>query len=338
MKAGTLVIATVLSMMLIVISIGVNAQMGGPTDDVMGPRSGPGMDGSDPQGPRWEQATENRQLEKGLMFRYGKETPETSIESTDTGKDIGMKVLQLRFRNDTVDLYIQVEDEEWKFQETGILDYIGVDYNSTAKWKNEGVDSGISSEISMSFSYHKWGSKRTLDYHITVKEIPGKGNLSISLGLDTRNVGGGCCWSDDTPMEQKNGKIITLRNEDGREMSQLMIHSAGTALIGDEFRDINSTVEENIVNSTAVMDVNMDLSLEASDARFSGSLTIMDLLLDGVAEAAGFVIDHIYYFIGGAVVITVLTIGAMSVVSSKKVETGGSELDLKKNRYYRGPQ
>ena len=106
MQGRTLVIAIVLSMMLIFISIGANAQMGGPSSNAMGPGSGPGMDGSDPQGPRWEQQTGNKQMEKGLMFRYGMEKPETSIESNDSGKDIGMKVLQLRFWNETTDLNI----------------------------------------------------------------------------------------------------------------------------------------------------------------------------------------------------------------------------------------
>jgi len=183
MQGRTLVIASVLSMMMMIfISVGVNAQMGGSPDNTMGPGSGPGMSGNDQQGPRWEQQTENKQVEQGLMFRYGKESPETSIESTDNGKDIGMKVLQLKFKNDTADLDIQVEDEEWELSEEDAVDDIRIMYRTTARWNNEGVDSGISSKIDIHFSYKKGEGGRTLDYNVTVKDIPGKGNLSISLG------------------------------------------------------------------------------------------------------------------------------------------------------------
>ncbi|MGA1793872.1 MAG: hypothetical protein ACMUHM_07975 [Thermoplasmatota archaeon] len=156
MQGRTLVTAFALSMMLIFISVGVNAQMGGPPDNTMGPGSGSGMNGDEQMGPRWEQQTGSKQVEKGLMFRYGKETPETSIESTDNGKDIGMKVLQLKFKNDTADLNIQVEDEKWELREYAFEGHyekgMGAQYNSTALWKNGGVDSGSFTEISIVFS------------------------------------------------------------------------------------------------------------------------------------------------------------------------------------------
>jgi hypothetical protein len=338
MQGRTLVITAVLSMMFIFISVGVNAQMGGPSDNSMGPGSGPGMDGNDPHGPRWEQQTEDKQLEKGLMFRYGKETPETSIESTDTGKDIGMKFLQLKFKNDTADLDIQVEDEEWELSEENTGDDIRIRYRSVAQWMNGAESSESTSEINIHFTYKKGEGERTLEYNVTVKDIPGKGNLSISLGLDTRNMVSGCCWSDDTPMQHNYGKTYTLKNEEGKELSQLVIDDTGFVEIGDQETELDSTVEETIVNSTAVMDVKMDLPLETRTASFVGSLSILDGLVDEFVEAAEFFIDHIYYFAGGAAVIAVIIIISVTLVSKKEVDTSGKELDLENNRYYRGPQ
>ncbi len=336
-------ISIALLVLLMSVSIGADAQMGSPPPgDPMGPGSQPGMNDDPPQGPRWEQQTENKQVEKGLMFRYGKETPETSIEGEDTGSDIGLKVTEIRFGNQTNDLNIQIDDVEWEVQEQEIDEEVRVTYNSHAQWQNELGHEELFSDIQIQYHYIGGSEDRSLEYNITIDDPPGKGNLTITVSLDTIDMEGGCCWNGDSTSQNMERNVLTLRNKDGEELSQFKIGNSGYLNADEEVVEVEIQVEEKIVNSTAALDVNMELPMNTRSASISGSLNILEGLIEAFTGAAEevkeFVIEHIYFFAGGAAVMVVIIMAGVTIVSKKNVETHGSELDLESNKYFRGPQ
>ena len=152
------------------------------------------------------------------------------------------------------------------------------------------------------------------------------------------NMKGGCQWSGESTTHYPERAILTLWSGDGKEYSVFKVSDRGNVETNSEELEVMTEVEDEIVNSTASLEVNMALPSDTRSASIGGSLTIFDELMEEFKEAAEFVIDHIYYFAGGAVVMTVIIILGVTIVSRKKVDTDGKELDLGSNKYYRGPQ
>jgi hypothetical protein len=341
MKAKMLAATVMMSIILMVMTMGADAMMAGPPDDT---HMGPGMNSNDPPGPRWQQQTGNKQVEKGLMFRWGKETPEASIESESTGDDIGIRMEGLRFRNNTLDLNVDIEEEEWEVIERIFPelapDLISVNYRSNISWKNLNGSNEHTSETSIIYRYGDT-MDRSIEYRFSISDPPVNGNISYSIAVENIEAMKGCCWKKETSNQHQNHNSFTLTSESGERLSQFNVHR-GTVFIDEEYLDWDANVSEQLVNSTASIEVGMSLPVDAKYASFGGSLSILDGLVEsfveGAEEAAEFVIDHIYYFAGGAAVMIVIIIAGVALVSKKKVDTNGKELDLGSNKYYKGPQ
>jgi len=343
MKARTLWIMAGAFILVFSLSMGADAMMMGPPSGSSGGSGmGPGMDDDQEMGPRWSQDTSMKRMEKGLLFRYGMDTPSSTIESEGTGSDIGVHLDGIGFKNNTRTMNIDIDDEDWTVEQKDVENGLEITYSSQCEWRENDQATGKMSQITVRFRYSASDSERMLGYNISIDTLPGKGNLTFFLMSDTNGLNKGCSWMGDNGQQVWERKKLILRSAEGDELSTLDLSVPAMVDTDSGPQDVETELEGDLVNSSASIDVGLSLPEGATSASIFGSLTLfeefVEALSGGLVEAAGFVIDHIYYFIGGAAVMTVIIIGAMSVVSSKKVDTGGSDLDLNRNKYYRGPQ
>jgi len=341
MKARTLLTLALAIAVLFSIPQLANAQMGGA---MSGPGSGPGTDDDEEPGPRWEQETGQQTAEKGLMFRYGRETPESSVEGEETGNDISMKLTSVRFMNGTEDLDIDPNSEEWTLTESTEDGSIQASYGTSARWKREGVLTGETSNLMIRYTYRSDENQRVLDYTLDIEEPPGEGILEIEMKVSSFQGGKACCWSENgEPNQNGMRRELTLKSVDGREMSRFDVIEKGT--VGTETGEdilVDTEVERTLENESAVVNIGMSLPGGSNSASLSGSLEILEVLYNALSQGfevtAEFVIDHIYSFLIGAVLLGAVLTGGFLVASKKGKETQGKDLDLNSNRYYRGHQ
>ena len=332
-----------LMVFLLSFSLGANAMMSGPpSEQDSGPGMGPGPDDGQEPGPRWEQESSQKQVEKGLLFRYGMESPSTSIEGEDTGSDIGIRLAGIDFENETHSMFIGIEDEEWSLQQREFEDGMEVSYESRGEWRSDNEPTGESSRINIRFRYTGSEGARTLSYNISVEDPPENGDIRFSLMVDTNDVDRQCCWDGDGGEPNWEGKELTLKDDKGNELTRLKVRRTSRIETEAGNSEVETELQGDVANSSASLEIGVALPEGTRSASISGSLSILDDLAEalkaGMEEAAEFLIDHIYYFAGGAVIAVVVIAGAMMIASSRKIETQGSDLDLDKNRYYRGPQ
>jgi hypothetical protein len=316
------------------------AQMGGPMSS---PGSGPGpVDGDDP-GPRWEQETSQHKVEKGLMFRYGQESPESSIEGEETGEDISLKVKKVRFSNDTRELEIDAGSEEWTVTENSEEGSLQAIYNANSRWRKDGGLTGETSNVMIKYTYRAEGAQRKLDFSIQIESPPGEGKLDVEMRVSSFQEGKLCCWqregvSDPSGMK----KELTLKDGDGKELSRFRVEDIGTIETSSGQITVETEMEGALENESTLVNIAMSLPEASNSASLSGSLEIFEELYNslsrGIEETAEFIADHIYSFLLGAVVLGALLTGVFLFASRKGKETRGHDLDLEKNRYYKGPQ
>jgi hypothetical protein len=249
-----------------------------------------------------------------------------------------MKVAQIRFRNDTHDLNILVGEQEWEINEEDTENCIKVAYRAQSQWQNGQDTIGRTSEIEVKYQYSCIDDNRNLQYNVTIDNPPGNGSLSISMSIASMNMKSGCQWSGESTAHYFERAVLTLWSGDGKEYSVFKVTDKGYVETNSEELEVMTEVEDEIVNSTASLEVNMALPSDTRSASIGGSLTIFDELMEEFKEATEFVIDHIYYFAAGAAVLVVIIIGGLTLVSRKKTDTDGKELELGSNKYYKGPQ
>ncbi len=315
----------------------VNAQMGGPG-------SGPGMDDNGERpGPRWDQDTNDETLRKGLMFRYGQSSPATSVEGENTGSDISLKVSSLSFTNETSNLTIDLEEEEWTLIRSEEGENIRITYTKMAQWEENDSPTGQSSQLEVEYVYRKDIGSDFIDFDLEVLDLPGNGDLSVGIKISTYQSKETCCWSGNGALKQDlSTREITLKNSDGTDLSKLRIEQSTILDNTTEPIEVETYVSGNLENESAVVDIGLALPEDPQMASFTGSLEIFEELINALSEGAEevkeFVMDHIYSFIMGAVVVAVILTAAFMTVSKKQKETQGKDLDLTGNRYYKGPQ
>jgi hypothetical protein len=335
-------------LLTLILSLGVilaipqiaDAQMGGP---MSGPGSGPGPVDDDDPGPRWEQETTQHMVEKGLMFRYGHESPESSIEGEETGEDISLKVTGVHFKNDTEELEIDAGSEEWTVTETSEESSIQATYTANARWRKDGEQTGETSNIMIKYAYRTEGTQRNLEYSIQLDNPPGEGTLSVEMKASTFQESKACCWQNDGGSNPGGKKReLTLESSEGKPLSRFRVDDKGTIETPSGQITAETEMEGILENESAVVNIAMSLPEVSNSAYFSGSIEIFEELYNvlsmGIEDTAKFIADHIYSFLIGAVVLGALLTGAFLVASRKGKETRGDDLDLNKNRYYRGPQ
>ncbi|MGA1848876.1 MAG: hypothetical protein ACMUHB_06010, partial [Thermoplasmatota archaeon] len=257
MKARTLLTLILCFGVLLAIPRIADAQMGGP---MSGPGSGPGPDDDDDPGPRWEQETNQHMVEKGLMFRYGQESPESSIEGEETGEDISLKVTRIHFENGTGELEIDAGSEDWTVTGSSEEGAVQATYNTNARWRKDGALTGETSNIMIKYTYRTEGNQRKLDYSIKVDNPPGEGTLGVEMRTSSFQEGKVCCWQK-VEGSQSGGmkRELTLKSSDGKELSRLSVEEKGTIETPSGQMTAETDMEGIVENESAVVNIAMAL-------------------------------------------------------------------------------
>lgn len=342
MKPGTIPILIILITGLMMFGLGTEIAYGSsPASSSMGPGSGAGPDDGQDPGPRWKQETANERVETGILFRYGMDTPSSTIESERTGGDIGLHIAGIGFSNQTTMMSIRVDEEEWTIEQGAIEGGLEISYKSQCEWYDDEGKTGELSMITVLFRYQGSDDERVLGYNITVEDPPENGSLTYSLTADTRDINGDCCWNEET-QPSMHRKRLTLRSDKGNDLTTLDLGQPGSVETVDGIVNAETEVVVDTFSSTASLNISQSIPLGSRSASISGSMVLLEELVknlkEGIGDAVEFVVEHIYYFIGGAALTALVLIISISVVSVKKVETQGSDLDLNRNRYYRERQ
>jgi hypothetical protein len=277
------------------------------------------------------------------MFRYGQESPESSLEGEETGEDISLKVTRIHFRNDTKELDIDAGLEDWTVTENSEEGSVQATYSANARWRNDGEYTDETSTIMIRYTYRVEGAQRNLDYSLQLDDPPGEGTLGVEMSTSSFQQGKVCCWqkvADSDPEKMK--RELTLKSSDGKELSRFRVEEKGTVETPSGQIAAETEMEGTLQNESAVVNIAMSLPGGSNSASLSGSLEIFEELYNaisrGIVDTAEFIADHIYSFLIGAVVLGALLSGAFLAASRKGKDTRGDDLDLKKNRYYKGPQ
>ncbi|MEN8209951.1 MAG: PAS-domain containing protein, partial [Candidatus Fermentibacteria bacterium] len=183
------------------------------------------------------------------MFRYGKDSPVTTIESEQTGDDIGMELTRLRFMNGTLDLNILIEKEEWEVTEEEGEEGIKVKYMTRAQWKKGEEATELSSDIAVIYHYNNNGN-RTIDYDIEIRDTPSNGSISYSMSIDNREAADGCCWNKDPISQEHERKTLTLRSCDGDALSHFRVREKGLVETGNDETEVDTVMTDAIENSS----------------------------------------------------------------------------------------
>lgn len=298
-----------------------------------------GMGPMDP-GPMRDQETREMNMERGYRFRYGMDTPVTSIEANGSRRGISIDVQGLRFRNSSADMNIELQDRDWEINGSQNEEGMEVSYSADCQWKEEGRQTTHSSKVMVRFRYTLQGDRESIEYSIEIEEPPGQGELAVFFRSGSSSEEAECCWireNGGTP-----GHRYRFNSKEGEGISAMEINEKALLRMGNETKEEDISVTEETLNETISLFVETGVSEDTRSLSVSGTLSILegfaDLVKETAEDAAGFIRDHIYSFLIGAAVILIVSTAFMIFVSRKSVDTGGRDLELGKNRYYKGDQ
>jgi len=135
------------------------------------------------------------------------------------------------------------------------------------------------------------------------------------------------------------GHMFSFSRKNDETLAELSIDRE--ALISGE--GVSATVPTSVdmenENDEGVLTISSSLPESVDSMSFKGSLLIFEhllqTLLDAGSRAASYVIDHIISFTLGTLFLTVTFAAMVIYLSRKGKETGGGDLDLSLNRYFR---
>lgn len=300
---------------------------------------GPGNDiGPMGPGPMRDQETKEMELARGYRFRYGMDTPVTSIENTDDREGVSIDIESLRFRNSSSDMTVDLSDRDWEVDGTGTENGMDVSYSATCAWKENGEQTPHTSKVRANFRYMKNEERESIDYFLEVEDIPGEGELTAVMRSGSSGEERGCCWrrQPDDPVQNR----FVFTDKAGKGISSLELNEKVLMGTGNGSMQRNASVTEDLENETISLSVRAEVPEDTRSLSISGTLSFLegfdDFVSGATGDAAEFVRDHIYSFLFGAALIMAVSIGAIAALSRKRMDRGGDDLDLRKNRYYKG--
>jgi hypothetical protein len=128
-------------------------------------------------------------------------------------------------------------------------------------------------------------------------------------------------------------------NEKGEDLGELVIEEDADIVTSTGPATVDTDIDLDSTEETESISVSSMITQDTDSYSVSGSFIVLDQLLDilegTVDEAVSYIRDHIVSFsLGTAFVIFIIVILAV-FVSRKNIRTGGEELKLDNNRFYR---
>ncbi|MEA3560129.1 MAG: hypothetical protein U9R75_12830 [Candidatus Thermoplasmatota archaeon] len=291
-------------------------------------------------GPMRDQETRQKELDHGYRFKYGMETPATSIEDEKNGNGLSIDVLHLRFRNLTNEMSMILAVQDWDVSENEEGNTLAITYETWNNWMKDGEETGIISKITIKYTYHQGDSDESIDYSVDIEDVPGEGELLVVLRSASTDGDQGCCWAVEEVNMVKRMNMFTLTDRSGNRISTMEVPDRAKLISFTGTEEVETNISSEIINETAVVTVGSQIHTDTETFSISGSLSFLDgfkeFLSNTAEDTADFVMDHLYSFIMGAAVVLIITTVLLVISARKKVQTDGMDLDLGKNRYYKG--
>ncbi|MFW3145532.1 MAG: hypothetical protein ACMUIE_01820 [Thermoplasmatota archaeon] len=336
MKAKMLALLAVSMALLSILMLPADAREG-PSEEMQGPGNGNEPVGP---GPVWNQSSRDNIIgpEKGYKFRYGLESPMTSVEGADTGKGINFQVARIRFHNGTHDLTMELSGEEWTVADEKIENGLRVSYACDGTWRSGGSSTSMMSKIRINYTYSGSGENERMEFNIRIQDPPAEGTIEAEIRTGSEGTENGvCCWKKDT--SHQSGEKYKLSDFDGGEISSLTISNNATVEYGGSATSSDTSVDGELLNETAVIVVGTQLEARSDSVSFTGILDLLEgfgsFVSDSADEAVDYLLDHIYSFTAGAALFAITIAVSAFYLAGRKKDTGGKDLELGQNRYYK---
>ena len=332
MKKKTFSIYALLTAFIVLLSIPAFGQ------GMMDAKNGPPGDGDDP-GSAMRPDSGHGPLEKGFYYRYMTSNPSASIEDDEGEGSIQLSLNGLEHTGNGVKSTIDPEDLSWEVTETDETDGKAIMYQTNAEWKGENGESKGTSAIMMKFTYKWEGDKKSIDVDIEVEDTPGEGALDIDLGILSEGLNQQC--SVNKQVQKMNGYRYQYQSSSGEDLGEIIIDEEADVEVGGVEEQVDTAVDVTSTTSGETISISSSLTQDVGSYSVSGSLVIFDELLEAISEvgenAVSYVKDHIVSFTIGLSFLIIAFVAAVAFLSKKGKETGGEDLKLMNNRYYRKP-
>ncbi len=318
MKGKVLPIVVLLIGTMILLSIPAMGRMMGPGSDT---GNGPMMDHESKRGP----------LEKGFAYRYGSGSPTASIENDEASSGIEISMESITHERDGKNQNIALNQTDWEVTESENDSAKTVTYKGNCTWK----ENGNVSRITLNFHY-RWGDdNRSIDIDLKMDDPPGNGNMTMRMKIGSEGLGDDCCLD---PKQQK-GHRFHYNNQKGERLGELVIEEEANIETSEGNGTVSTDIEMESLGDSQNLMISSSISDNIESYSVSGSFRIFEEMMHLIGEAGddavSYVKEHIVSFaIGTALVITVIALSVI-FISKKQVQTGGNDLDLENNRYYR---
>lgn len=315
----------IISLLALAIPVSGMGQMG--MDDEVSAGQGPFMSEENQKGP----------LQRGYNYRYGMNGPEASVETENGNGGIGLSLKSIGFEKDGEPNHIPLNEVEWEVSEKETETGTRVTYNCEHVWEGEGGESGSVSRIKMLFIYRWTGDHKGLDVQVEITDPPADGELTVEMDVETEGLEQGCCWRKEG--ENQNGHRFAVVDDEENELGEIVIEDEADILVDGMIQTSQTTVNSTITETTQTLSISSSLSEDVNSYSIGGSLIIFDGMLDALGDSAdkavSYVMDHIISFAIGTGFLVVVTVASLIYLSRKDSPTGGSDLVLDNNRYYR---
>ncbi|HHD15440.1 MAG TPA: hypothetical protein ENK47_01895 [Euryarchaeota archaeon] len=325
---SSIILAGLVILSPMVIAQGMMNPHGGSSDTCLG--------GRDP-GPLWGQDSDQGELTGGFRYRYGKGSPGVSLEDEEGDLGISISLRGLRSKNSTMEMEGNLLETPWTIDEERNDEGVEIHYRTEMQWKDEGDHVLHRSTLKMTFLYRWSRENRSIDMDIEILSPPGDSDIEFYLSLDPMGMGDTCCLEERE--RTGYGHMFSFSRKNDETLAELSIDRE--ALISGE--GVSATVPTSVdmenENDEGVLTISSSLPESVDSMSFKGSLLIFEhllqTLLDAGSRAASYVIDHIISFTLGTLFLTVTFAAMVIYLSRKGKETGGGDLDLSLNRYFR---
>lgn len=276
-------------------------------------------------------------LEKGFRYRYMTSGPSASIEDEEGNKGIQLSLGLLEHDGDEGNCTIDPEELQWQVSENDDEGGKTITYRSDAQWKDQNGKIKEGSGIMMRFKYAWEGEERSLDMDIDIEKTPGDGRLSVGIGIKSSGIDKDCCVNEE--VQEMKGHRFQYRTTSGETLGEMMIDDLATVDLSGDQDTVDTMVNVTGDEETQTLTISSEISEDMSSYSISGSLLVFDELLEVISDAGekavSYVIDHIVSFTIGLALLIIVIAAAVIFLSRKERETGGEDLKLENNRYYR---